>query len=64
MTREKRAAFEFAHQANIDRYRRILATPLTAHERAFLERRIAEEQSSLEQISKAAALTRTSVDAA
>lgn len=32
MTREIRAALKFAHQANIDRYRSILAVHLIAHE--------------------------------
>ena len=35
------------HQANIGRYRRILSTPLTDHERQFIERRLAEEEEAL-----------------
>jgi len=64
MAQELTAVLQFAHQANIDRYRRILATHLTTHERAFVERRLAEEQSALQQITRSAAPTRTSVDAA
>ena len=37
-----------AHRQNIDRYRRLLRTSLTALERDFIERRTAEEQSALE----------------
>ena len=37
-----------AHQNNIRRYRRLLATHLTDLERAYIERRLNEEQSSME----------------
>jgi hypothetical protein len=37
-----------AHQTNIRRYRRLLATHLTDLERAYIERRLNEEQSSME----------------
>jgi hypothetical protein len=37
----------FAHRANIDRYRRLLASYLTAKEREFVERRLREEESAL-----------------
>lgn len=43
-------ALRWAHHANIERYRRLLATGLTANEREFIERRIAEEQEALLQI--------------
>lgn len=36
-----------ARQSNIDRYRRILQTKLTEHERRFVERRLAEEEERL-----------------
>ena len=39
----------FGHRANIDRYKKVLATYLTDEERHFVERRLAEEQASLEQ---------------
>jgi hypothetical protein len=45
-----RAARISAHQANIRRYCRLLATELTETERAFLHRQIAEERLALEQL--------------
>ncbi len=39
--------WSWVHRANIKRYRRIMATPLTATERQFLERRIREEEAAL-----------------
>jgi hypothetical protein len=36
------------HDQNIDRYRRLLQTSLTALERDFIERRIVEEQTALD----------------
>jgi len=36
-----------AHRKNIDRYRRLLATRLSDLERAYIERRLSEEQSSV-----------------
>jgi hypothetical protein len=41
--------FLFAHQANIDRYQRILQTQLTAEERRFVETFLAEQQAALKQ---------------
>lgn len=40
-------AIRKVHQANIGRYRRLLGTPLTDHERQFVERRLAEEEEAL-----------------
>ena len=40
----------FAHKANVERYRKILQTHLTAEERVFVERRLSEEQRALEQL--------------
>ncbi len=37
----------FAHKANIERYRKILETFLSAQEEAFVKRRLAEEQTAL-----------------
>jgi hypothetical protein len=37
-----------AHQNNVDRYRRLLATRLTDLERAYIERRLSEEQAAVE----------------
>jgi len=39
-----------AHRNNLMRYRRILATPLTDVERAYVRRRIEEERASLAQL--------------
>src|SRR4029078_7837194 len=36
-----------AHQKNIDRYRRLLATHLSDLERSYIERRLSEEQACL-----------------
>jgi len=36
-----------AHRNSIQRYRRLLATYLTSHERAYIERRLIEEKASL-----------------
>jgi hypothetical protein len=44
-------AFQFAHRANIARYRKILATYLTDQERRFVEHRLAEEQTALQEFS-------------
>ena len=40
----------FAHKANIERYRKILGTFLTAEEEGFVKRRLAEEQTALDQL--------------
>jgi len=40
-----------AHRNNIHRYRRLLATKLTDHERSYVERRLREEQSALNELS-------------
>jgi len=40
-----------AHRNNIHRYRRLLRTRLTDTERAFIMRRLDEEQSALEELS-------------
>ncbi len=47
MTTDIDAAVRTVHQANADRYRRLLRTPLTDHERQFIERRLAEEEAAL-----------------
>jgi hypothetical protein len=38
------------YRQNIDRYRRLLRTNLTALEQTFIERRIAEEQLALDRL--------------
>ena len=49
---------QFAHRANIARYQRILSTYLTAEERRFVERRVAEEQAAIQHL--AGSVTRVS----
>jgi hypothetical protein len=41
------------HRDSIGRYRRLLQTKLTDLERQFIERRLSEEQSAYERLSKA-----------
>lgn len=48
MSSEFDSAMQFAHRANIDRYRKLLESYLTAEERRFVERRLAEEQAALQ----------------
>jgi hypothetical protein len=38
------------HRSNIQRYRNLLQTSLTEHERQFVEKRLTEEQSNLESV--------------
>jgi hypothetical protein len=57
-------AHQFAHRANIARYQKILATYLTAEERRFVERRLAEEQAALQQFSVSVASVSESICAA
>ena len=52
MNRDARNALIRAHQSNINRYCRILATPLTDHEREYVHRRIVEERLELERLLK------------
>jgi hypothetical protein len=40
----------FAHKANIERYRKILETFRSAEEESFVKRRLAEEQTALNQL--------------
>ena len=41
-----------AHRNNVHRYRRLLATRLSDLERAYIERRIGEEQASIDALSQ------------
>jgi len=50
MTKEARNALLRAHQHNIDRYCRLLTTPLTDTEREYLHNRIAQERHALERL--------------
>ncbi len=42
--------FIWAHRANIERYERMMKTPLTAVERGFIAQRIAEETAELNRL--------------
>ena len=48
-----------AHRQNIRRYKALLATPLTALERDFIDRRIAEEDTQIQRLSAGARKPRT-----
>ena len=41
------ALWTWVHRANIERYRRMMNTPLSPAERRFIEQRIAEEEAAL-----------------
>jgi len=45
-------ALLYAHRTNIDRWRRLLKTNLTNHERDFIATRLGEEESALLEITK------------
>lgn len=52
MNREARNALIRAHQNNINRYCRLLATQLTDVEREYVHKRIVEERQQLEKLLK------------
>jgi hypothetical protein len=54
---------QYAHRQNIARYRRLLDTKLTADERRFVERRVAEERAALQRLTGGATSEDTSADA-
>jgi hypothetical protein len=56
-TKDKDATRSFAHQKNIERYRKLLRTYLTDNERLFVQRRLAEEQAALRQLGMADVLS-------
>jgi hypothetical protein len=60
MTFFRETTQQYAHRQNLARYRRLLDTHLTAEERRFVERRVAEEQTALRRLSGSAALEDTS----
>jgi hypothetical protein len=64
MASDLEAKLLWAHQANIERYRKILRTYLPAEERDFVKRRLAEEQAALQQIAGGVATVDKSADAA
>lgn len=47
MTLNMQSTMIFAHRANIERYRRLLKSRLTDHERKYVERRLGEEKKAL-----------------
>lgn len=55
MKPDMKDALVLAHRANIDRYRRLLNTYLTATERNFVERRLDEEEEALLEVAERAA---------
>ncbi len=44
------ASRSFAHRTNIERYKKLLQTFLTEHERAFVQRRLDEERRAQAQL--------------
>ncbi len=52
MTAALRSTLRWVHQANIERYGRILRTNLTDDERRFVQRRLAEEREALKQMAE------------
>jgi hypothetical protein len=56
MTFFRETTEQYARRQNLARYRRLLDTHLTAEERRFVERRVAEEQVALRRLSGSAAL--------
>jgi len=64
MTLRMESADQFAHRANIAKYQKILSTYLTAEERRFVERRLAEERAALQQLAWSVASKRQSTHAA
>jgi hypothetical protein len=55
MTSFRETTQQYAHRQNLARYRRLLDTHLTAEERRFVERRVAEEHAALRRLSGSAA---------
>ena len=49
MTSNTNTTQEFVHRANIVKYQRILGTFLTDYERHFVEHRLSEEQTALQE---------------
>ena len=54
MIDDEECAYLSAHHQNVDHYRRLLRTRLTALERNFIERRIVEERRSLDRLASKA----------
>ena len=47
MASDLQNALAYAHQANIDRYRKLLKTHLADHERQFIQQQLGEEEDAL-----------------
>ena len=47
MVSDLQNALAYAHQANIDRYRKLLKTHLADHERQFIQQQLGEEEDAL-----------------
>jgi hypothetical protein len=52
----------WVHRQNIERYLRMMETPLTSVERSFLEKRIAEEETALRLTIRTEAPTKMAAD--
>ena len=52
----------WVHRQNIERYLRMMETPLTSVERSFLEKRIAEEETALRLTIRTEAPTKIAAD--
>jgi len=52
----------WVHRQNIERYLRMMETPLTSLERSFLEQRIAEEEAALRLTIRTEAPTKMAAD--
>lgn len=50
---DEKLALLRSHRNNISRYRRLLKTKLTDLERQFIERRVSEERSAMEELAAA-----------
>jgi len=53
----------WVHRQNIERYLRMMETPLTSLERSFLEQRIAEEEAALRLAIRTGAPAKMAADA-
>jgi hypothetical protein len=51
---EEKFALLRTHRNNIDRYRRLLKTQLTELERRFIEKRLSEEQTAMDELAATA----------
>ena len=59
----RETAEQYARRQNLSRYRKLLDTNLTAEQRRFVERRMAEEHAALQRLSGSAEPKDNSTDA-